>query len=115
VTLTTDTSTPDTLTPGRSLQRFLSRSGPAAARAGAGVRTVAETSRTQAVKGARIALNQAKRRPVTTGLLVAGAAAGGALLLNPALRRLAIANAPVLWRFVRSRAEAARASVSTRQ
>ncbi|RAK58078.1 hypothetical protein [Phenylobacterium deserti] len=114
VTLTTDTPTTDTVNPGRTLQRFLGRSRPVAAKARDRARTAVETSRLQATKGARIAAQQAKQRPVSTGLLVVGALAGGALLLNPALRRLAIANAPALWRIVRSRAESARAAVTHR-
>jgi hypothetical protein len=57
--------------------------------------------------GARMLAGEARKRPVSTGLLLLGAAAGGALLLNPALRRLAIANAPLALKAVRKHLRAA--------
>ncbi|MCR5878794.1 hypothetical protein [Phenylobacterium sp. J367] len=53
--------------------------------------------------GAQALAGEVRKRPVSAGLIVLGAAAGGALLLNPALRRLALANAPRIWRAVKSR------------
>lgn len=63
----------------------------------------ARVSKQRSAEGAQMVAAQARRHPVSTGLLVVGAAAGGALLMNPALRRLAIANAPLIWRAVRGR------------
>ncbi|HYG27396.1 MAG TPA: hypothetical protein VD906_10855 [Caulobacteraceae bacterium] len=55
---------------------------------------------------ARDVASIARRKPASTGLLVVGAVAGGALLLNPALRRLAITAAPTVWKMVRRRRQA---------
>lgn len=63
----------------------------------------ARVSRQRSAEGAQMVAAQVRRHPVSTGLLVMGAAAGGALLLNPGLRRLALANAPLIWRAVRGR------------
>ncbi len=41
-----------------------------------------------------------RQKPLSTGLIVAGVVAGGALLLNPALRRMAIAAGPALWKMM---------------
>ncbi|HVI34082.1 hypothetical protein [Phenylobacterium sp.] len=63
----------------------------------------ARVSKQRSAEGAQMVATQARRHPISTGLLVVGAAAGGALLLNPALRRLALANAPLIWRTVKGR------------
>ncbi|HYF23396.1 MAG TPA: hypothetical protein VD929_08370 [Caulobacteraceae bacterium] len=68
-------------------------------RAGALARESALRTRT----GAGRVAAQAKRRPVSSGALLLGAVAGGALLLNPALRRMALANAPLIWSALRRR------------
>ena len=114
MTLTNDNSNARSTKAVAALQGLLRQSRAKSADARVAARTLARTSKDRAVVGSRVALGAAKKRPVSTGLLVVGAVAGGALLLNPALRRLAIANAPALWRFVRSRTDAARSAVSDR-
>jgi len=45
----------------------------------------------------------ARGTPARASALMLGVVAGGALLLNPALRRLALANAPLIWNALRLR------------
>lgn len=71
--------------------------------AGDKARELAGTGRERTMDAARVTVAQARRKPVSTGLLVAGAVVGGAMLLNPALRRFAIAAAPTVWKKLRER------------
>lgn len=82
------------------LNRASSAQGSGAA---ASIRKATQVAKHRSSAGARTVFAQARRRPISTGLLLASTVAGGAVLLNPALRRLAIANAPLLIRTVRNR------------
>jgi hypothetical protein len=74
-----------------------------AAELGESLRQAALTSRDRSSEGVKTVVAQARQRPVSAGLLVLGAVVGGALLLNPAARRLAIAGAPRLWKAFKAR------------
>jgi hypothetical protein len=69
-----------------------------AAELGGDLRQAAATSRVRSAQGVQAAVAQARKRPVSTGVLVLGAIAGGALMLHPVGRRLALASAPRVWR-----------------
>lgn len=75
--------------------------------AGETARELAGTGRERTMDAARMTVAQARRKPVSTGLLVAGAVVGGAMLLNPALRRVAITAGPAVWKMWRNRQAAA--------
>lgn len=76
-------------------------------RAGAAAREIATREAGHLAEVGQKTVAQARRKPLSSALIVAGAVVGGALLLNPALRRVAIAAGPSLWKMIQKRRAAA--------
>lgn len=69
--------------------------------AGGKAREAATAASRRLTDSSQTAVAHVRRKPVSSGLLMA--VAGAAVLLNPALRRFALAAGPTLWRMVQSR------------